>query len=103
MAFCRAGSGPRLDKLAQLPGFPGRRGRSKPNYEKARCGVLFHPEDLDMEPYSAGRGRVIEVGSKSLIGGIGALVGLFLLIIGLWASIAYVPTGHVGVLTMFGR
>ncbi len=55
-----------------------------------------------MEPYSSGR-RVIDVNGKSILGGIGAIVGAFVLLILLWASIAYVPAGHVGVLTLFGR
>jgi regulator of protease activity HflC (stomatin/prohibitin superfamily) len=35
--------------------------------------------------------------------GLGMLLGGFLLLILLYASVAYVPAGHVGVLTLFGR
>src|SRR2546428_8727321 len=35
--------------------------------------------------------------------GLGMLLGGILLLILLYASVAYVPAGHVGVLTLFGR
>ncbi len=54
-----------------------------------------------MESY--GRGRVIDVGGKSVIGGLAAIFGVVVVLVLLWASIAYVPAGHVGVLTLFGR
>src|SRR5271155_5227011 len=38
-----------------------------------------------------------------LPGGIGALFVVVLVLILLYASVAYVPAGHVGVLTLFGR
>lgn len=38
-----------------------------------------------------------------LLGPIGALLGVGLVLILLYASVAYVPAGHVGVLTLFGR
>jgi regulator of protease activity HflC (stomatin/prohibitin superfamily) len=56
-----------------------------------------------MEPFNMGRGRVVDVGGKSVLGGLAAIVGGIVVIILLWASIAYVPAGHVGVLTLFGR
>ncbi len=56
-----------------------------------------------MEQYGMGRGRVIDVGGRKVIGGLGAILGAIILLILVWASIAYVPAGHVGVLTLFGR
>lgn len=56
-----------------------------------------------MAEYGFGRARVIDVGGKSVLRGAAFLFGFILLIIVLWASIAYVPVGHVGVLTLFGR
>ena len=56
-----------------------------------------------MADFGTGRGRVVEVDfekSRRTIGSI--LMGVFLLIL-LWTSVASVPTGHVGVLTLFGR
>ncbi len=50
-----------------------------------------------------GRGKVIDVGSRSVLRGLAAIAGLIVLLILVWASIAYVPAGHVGVLTLFGR
>lgn len=50
----------------------------------------FDPRVITVNPRAAGR--------SVLIG-----VGLIFLIIMLWASIAYVPPGSVGVLTFFGR
>lgn len=56
-----------------------------------------------MNTYGYGRDRVIDMDSKTmaklvLIGG-----GVVLIALLLFASIAYVPTGHVGVLTLFGK
>src|ERR1051326_7969198 len=50
----------------------------------------FDPRVITVNPKAAGR--------SVLIG-----LGLILLIIFLWASVAYVPPGSVGVLTFFGR
>jgi regulator of protease activity HflC (stomatin/prohibitin superfamily) len=50
----------------------------------------FDPRVITVNPRAAGR--------SVLIG-----IGLILLIIFLWASVAYVPPGSVGVLTFFGR
>src|SRR5713226_8988225 len=38
-----------------------------------------------------------------LASGIGTILVGFVVLILLWASVAYVPAGHVGVLTLFGR
>ncbi|MGH9581141.1 MAG: prohibitin family protein, partial [Terriglobales bacterium] len=47
--------------------------------------------------------RVVDVGGGAIVRLLGAgLVSLFLVIL-LWASVAQVPAGHVGVLTLFGR
>ncbi len=56
-----------------------------------------------MEQFGMGRGRVIDVGGKGVLTGVGIIVGGIILLILAWASIAYVPAGHVGVLTLFGR
>jgi prohibitin 1 len=50
----------------------------------------FDPRVITVNPKSAGR--------SVLIG-----IGLIVLLIFLWASVAYVPSGSVGVLTFFGR
>ncbi len=56
-----------------------------------------------MTEYGFGRAKVVDTGAAGFLRGIGALAGLVVLAIFLWASIAYVPAGHVGVLTLFGR
>ncbi len=52
---------------------------------------------------SSARPRVVDVSGRSVLRGAGLLFGGIVLIILLWASVAYVPAGHVGVLTLFGR
>jgi len=47
--------------------------------------------------------RVVDVSRRSVLGGMGIFVGLILAVVLLWASVAYVPAGHVGVLTFFGK
>ena len=49
------------------------------------------------------RGRVIDVGSGSILRLLGIGFGAFVVVILLFASVARVPAGHVGVLTLFGR
>ena len=57
-----------------------------------------------MSDYGFGRGgRVIDASGGGFLKGVGVLVGLVLVVILLWMSVAYVPAGHVGVLTIFGR
>ena len=57
-----------------------------------------------MNDYGFGKGvRVIESGGGGFLRGLGVLVGAVLLLILVWMSVAYVPAGHVGVLTIFGR
>lgn len=56
-----------------------------------------------MSDYSFSRGKVIDAGGGSLIRGLGAIViGIFLLIL-VFASIAQIDAGNVGVLTVFGE
>jgi regulator of protease activity HflC (stomatin/prohibitin superfamily) len=57
-----------------------------------------------MADYGFGRGgRVIDASGGGFLKGVGVLVGLVFVVILLWMSVAYVPAGHVGVLTIFGR
>ena len=57
-----------------------------------------------MADYGFGRGgHVIDASGGTFMKGVGILVGLVLIVILLWMSVAYVPAGHVGVLTVFGR
>ncbi len=56
-----------------------------------------------MPEFGFSRNRVIDTGGGTflrLIAGIGVT---FVVLILIWASVAYVPAGHVGVLTLFGR
>jgi len=58
-----------------------------------------------MPEYGFGRtpDRVIDVNPAPVLKVAGAVAGLVLVLVMLWASIAYVPAGNVGVLTLFGR
>jgi prohibitin 1 len=58
-----------------------------------------------MSDYGFGKsgGRIIDASGGGFLKGIGVLVGLVFVVILLWMSVAYVPAGHVGVLTIFGR
>ena len=56
-----------------------------------------------MPEYGFSHGRTIEVGGGMVLRTLFAVIGVALAAILLWASIAYVPAGHVGVLTLFGR
>ncbi len=56
-----------------------------------------------MADFNVGSGRVIDVNPKSIFRGFGLAVLIFLVVIFLYASIASVKSGHVGVLTLFGR
>jgi regulator of protease activity HflC (stomatin/prohibitin superfamily) len=51
----------------------------------------------------ADRTKIVDVDGTSLgkLAGVGALAVLLLIMV--WAAVAYVPPGHVGVLTSFGR
>ncbi|HEV8524735.1 MAG TPA: prohibitin family protein [Terriglobales bacterium] len=56
-----------------------------------------------MPRYDFGEGRVIDVGGKPVLRLLAIGFGIFLVVVLLFASIAKVPAGHVGVLTLFGR
>jgi regulator of protease activity HflC (stomatin/prohibitin superfamily) len=55
-----------------------------------------------MPDYGFGH-KTIDVGGGTVLKTFAVLAALVLIVILLWASIAYVPAGHVGVLTLFGR
>ena len=56
-----------------------------------------------MADYGFERAKVVNVNSAGFLQSVGALIGIVFLLILLWASVAYVPAGNVGVLTLFGR
>ncbi len=57
-----------------------------------------------MADYGFGRGgHVIEASGSGFLKGLGVLIALVVVVIVLWMAVAYVPAGHVGVLTLFGR
>jgi prohibitin 1 len=53
--------------------------------------------------FGRGEGKVIDVNPLPFLKALGGLIGLVLLLVLLWSSVAYVPAGNVGVLTIFGR
>jgi prohibitin 1 len=53
--------------------------------------------------FGRGEGKVIDMNPAPFLKALGGLIGVVLLIILLWSSVAYVPAGNVGVLTIFGR
>ena len=50
-----------------------------------------------------GRDRIVDVGGASVLRALGGVALFFFILIVLFTSIARVPSGHVGVLTLFGR
>jgi prohibitin 1 len=64
---------------------------------------LYWWREVIMSDYAFGRGRVIDTGRAPLLRTAGAALVTILVLILLWASVAYVPAGSVGVLTLFGR
>ena len=56
-----------------------------------------------MSMYSDARGRVVDVGSSPGLRLLGLGISAFLVVILLFASVTRVQSGHVGVLTLFGR
>jgi prohibitin 1 len=56
-----------------------------------------------MTMYSDARGRVVDVGSSPGLRLLGLGISAFLVVIFLFASVTKVQSGHVGVLTLFGR
>jgi len=53
--------------------------------------------------FGSGRGKVVDVGGGGTVRAVGLVVVAVIVLILLWASVAKVNTGNVGVLTMFGR
>jgi prohibitin 1 len=56
-----------------------------------------------MADFNMSNRRVIDVNPKSILRGLGLGIAFFVVVILLYASIASVKSGHVGVLTLFGR
>lgn len=57
-----------------------------------------------MADYGFSRGgKVVDVGGRSLLGGVAVIIGGLFLAILVFASIAQIDAGHVGVLTLFGK
>ncbi len=56
-----------------------------------------------METYNFGKGKVVDVGGRNVVRGIGFAVLGFILFVLLMASVTRVESGHVAVLTVFGR
>ncbi len=56
-----------------------------------------------MAEFGTGRGRIIDANFQGGGRAIGTFFLVILALILLWASVARVPTGHVGILTLFGR
>ncbi len=56
-----------------------------------------------MTEYGFGKGRVIDAGGNFFLRSAVAIIGVVVVLLLFWAAVAYVPAGHVGVLTLFGR
>src|SRR5438046_2756611 len=56
-----------------------------------------------MATYGFDKDKTIDIGGGGFFRGVGVLVVLFLVALFLFAGVANVPSGHVGVLTLFGR
>ena len=56
-----------------------------------------------MPEFNVNNQRVIDINPKSLFRGAGLVVVIVVVVIFLFASITSVQSGHVGVLTLFGR
>jgi prohibitin 1 len=56
-----------------------------------------------MSDFAYGRAKTIDVNPGTVGRAFLVIFGALVAIILLWASVAYVPAGHVGVLTIFGR
>ena len=56
-----------------------------------------------MPDFAYGRAKTIDVNPSTVGRAFLIIFGALVAIILLWASVAYVPAGHVGVLTIFGR
>lgn len=53
--------------------------------------------------FNTSRPHVVNVSAGNAVRGFGAIVAAVIIAIALWCSVAYVPSGNVGVLTFFGR
>jgi prohibitin 1 len=60
-------------------------------------------KEVVMTDFGTGRGRVIETNFDKAPRAIGVIIIAVFLLILLWSAVARVPTGHVGILTLFGR
>jgi regulator of protease activity HflC (stomatin/prohibitin superfamily) len=56
-----------------------------------------------MPDFAYGRPKVVDVNPKTVGRAALTIVAAIVAVILLWSSVAYVPAGHVGVLTLFGR
>lgn len=56
-----------------------------------------------MATYGFDKDRVVNVGMGGFFRGVGVLIVGFLLVVLAFSAVTKVPTGHVGVLTLFGR
>jgi len=56
-----------------------------------------------MTIYSDARGKIVDINGNPLLKLIGLGIAAFIIVILLLSSVTKVPTGHVGVLTLFGR
>src|SRR4051794_13123270 len=56
-----------------------------------------------MTDFGTARGHVIDVDGAGVLSKLKFIAGAILLLVLVWTSVAYVPAGNVGVLTIFGR
>src|SRR5437660_11325424 len=56
-----------------------------------------------MTIYGDSRGKIIDTGGRPLFRLVGLGIAAFIIVIALFSSVTRVSTGHVGVLTLFGR
>jgi len=56
-----------------------------------------------MQDYPSARGHIVDVDGFGFFTKLKFIAGALVVLILLWASVAYVPAGNVGVLTIFGR
>src|ERR1700757_2718379 len=70
--------------------------RAFSHLESARGGTV-------MTIYSDARGKIVDINGNPLLKLIGLGMAAFIVVVLLLSSVTKVPTGHVGVLTLFGR
>jgi prohibitin 1 len=56
-----------------------------------------------MVEFGSSRGHVVDMDGGTVLRGFGTIAAVIVVVILLWSSVAYVPAGNVGVLTLFGR